>query len=108
MVLLGYELLIAQCFGAGVAPQVGAHAPVQVFGKGFGQAVGECFEHDAGVVVILRCKYGFLLLRVDACGYGKAADVVAPCISPAAILRGLVVPDQAKIDVFFRAQLIPR
>lgn len=28
--------------------------------------------------------------------------------SAAAILRGLVVPDQAKIDVFFRAQLIPR
>src|SRR6218665_2866656 len=59
-----------------VAPQVGAHALVQAFGKGFGQAVGQAFEQDGAVIVERGDEVLLLFLDPQARRHGKQAGVV--------------------------------
>ena len=49
---------------------------MKVFGEGFSQAIGECFEQD-GLVVVMR-RFEFIQLRFDSqsCGDGEKADVI--------------------------------
>ena len=62
-ILLFDELLVRQALVRRITPKVTAHARVQIFGKGFGQTIGQAFEHDVGVVVELGQK--LLLLRLS-------------------------------------------
>ena len=73
---LGDEFVVGELLVRGVAPQVLAHALVQGFGKGFGQAVGDALEGDGVVVVQRRHVFGFLLVGTDTGRDGKHADVV--------------------------------
>ena len=77
-VLLGDELGIAQLLVGRIAPKIHAHTLVQAFGKGFGQAVGEGFEHDGGIIIMVVSKLGFLLFDAQTGGDGEEADVVRP------------------------------
>ena len=69
----GNHVVVAQLLARCVAPQVGAHAVVQAFGKGFGQAVGQALEHDGGVIVQRVDERLFLLLHTQPGGDGEQA-----------------------------------
>ena len=75
-VLLGDEAVVVQCFVGGVAPVFAAHALVQPFGGGFGEAVCQGFEHDGVVVVVRFFQTGEFALDADAGGDGEGAEPV--------------------------------
>ena len=76
LVLFGNQFGVIQRLVSGVAPPVGAHAAVQPFGAGFGQAVGQGFEEDGVVVVVAGQELGGFFFHADAGGDGECADVV--------------------------------
>ncbi len=75
-VLLFDEGFVVECLVAGVAPVFLAHVFVQAFGEGFGQAVGQGFEHDGVVVVVVGFEALHVFVDADAGGDGEGADVV--------------------------------
>ena len=76
LVFLGYERVVIQAFVFGIAPQIGAHAPVQPFSSGFSQAIGQGFEHDGVVIVHLRHEFGHFFITAQTRGDGKAAQII--------------------------------
>jgi hypothetical protein len=63
LVLLVDQLFFREALVGHEAPQVGAHAVVQPFGAGLGQAVGQGLEGDGAVVVVRGDELGDLLAR---------------------------------------------
>ena len=83
-VLLGHQFLVRQCFVRRVAPELLADALVEPFRKGLGQAIGQRFQHDGAVVVLLVLKRLDACVDADAGGDGERAHVV---LHPAALRR---------------------
>ena len=77
------QILRAQVFIPAIAP-LAARPLVQKFRKGFGQTVGQGFEHDGAVIVVGLLQALYLRFEPQPCRDRKAADVVGQT----ALLRG--------------------
>src|SRR5690606_36114345 len=76
--LVGFldQLFVAQLLVGLIAPVFLAHALVQPFGAGFGQAVGQCLDHDR-VVVVAGVLIGLgHFFSANAGGADETADVI--------------------------------
>ena len=80
------HLFVAQGFVGRVAPHIRPRALVQALGKGFGQAVGQGFQHDAGVVVQIVLEGFFFLLRTQTGRHREQADVIMPPRMPIVLI----------------------
>jgi len=74
--LFGDDVVVAQGLIRYVAPELPAHAQVQVFGEGLGQAVSQRLGHDGAVDVVLPFEFRHARIDADAGGDGEAADGV--------------------------------
>jgi hypothetical protein len=75
-VFLADQRLVGQLLARGIAPKGGADVLVQALGEGFGKAVGQRFEQDVVVIVVLGAEA--LQVRLDPVDAdGEAADPVA-------------------------------
>ncbi len=70
------QILIAQFFFCGVAPEIHPDEVVEVFGESFGEAIGEGFDQDAFIVIVLRFEFAEFFFYPEAGGDGESADVV--------------------------------
>ena len=70
------QVLVVQILFGPVAPQVLADMFVHAFGKGFGQPVGQRFQQDAVIVILVHLEALDMFLDAVAGGDGKAADPV--------------------------------
>jgi len=70
------QVLVVQFLVRGIAPQVPPHMRVHALGKGFRQPVGQRFQQDAVIVVLVHLEALDMFLDAMAGGNGKAADPV--------------------------------
>ena len=76
LVVLFDQFFIAQVFSGCVAPQVTAHPGMHALGKGFGQAVGQSFEHDGAVIVMVIEEVFFFGVHADTRGDREQTHMV--------------------------------
>jgi len=76
LVFFRNQLVIAERFLAGVAPELAAHPQVQVLGEGFGQTVAQRLEQDRGIVVVRGLERAGALVLADAGGDDEGAQIV--------------------------------
>ena len=105
-VFLADHVVVAQVLIRHIAPQILAHALVQVFGKRLGQAIGQGLQHDGRVIVVRILEALFVFLDAQARCHGEHADVIlhARCLRRNEIGQALVRPLHA-IDHGFDALL---
>ena len=70
------EFRVTQVLGAGVAPELLAHALVHALGKGLGEPVGQRFQQYAAVVIVVGLELGDLGIDADTGRDGEGAQVV--------------------------------
>ncbi|MNY23831.1 hypothetical protein D3C86_1575140 [compost metagenome] len=75
-IFLFNERLIIQVFILGVSPVFFTYQFMHALCKSFCQPVGQCFCHNAVVVVIHRLKFGNQFITAYACSEGKAAKII--------------------------------
>ena len=69
------QIVRGEIFLGAVAP-IDAGLLVQIFGKGFGQAVGQGLGHDRVVIVVIFLEVGGEFVAADAGGDGEGAEVI--------------------------------
>src|SRR5690606_8528636 len=70
------ELAVGQGFAGLVAPELLAHPEVEVFGECFREPIGQRFENDAAVVVVICFEALYVLIDADSRRYRERADVI--------------------------------
>lgn len=70
------QCVVVECFVWCVVLQVVLYVGVQVFCKCFGKVIGQGFEYDCVVVVVVGFELFFVFFYFDVVGDGKQVDVV--------------------------------
>jgi hypothetical protein len=76
LIVLGDELLVRKFFVLLVAPVFRTNLFVHVFGQGFCESVGQRFEQDAAVIVVVCLESLHVLVNAQPRSNRKAADEI--------------------------------
>ena len=74
-VLLADQIFAGQFFAFAKPPRF-ARALVQIFGKGFGQTIGQCFGHDRVVIVMVPLELLAKFLDAKSRADGKGTEII--------------------------------
>jgi len=77
LVFLGDELGVGERFAGNIAPQLRAHAIVEMLRERLGKPVRDRLQHDRAVVVVLRFHLLHARFDADAAGHGEGSYVIA-------------------------------
>src|SRR5690606_21068626 len=76
LVFLANELLVGEVFVSCITPKISADPRMQALGKAFRKTVGQCLEHNAGVIVVGLLKSLLVLFDAQAACDSKHANIV--------------------------------
>ena len=76
LVVLADQLFVAEVLVRRIAPVDLAHPLMQIFGKGFRQAVGNRLHHNLVVIIVLRFVGVGQRVFLKAAGHRKGADII--------------------------------